>query len=218
MTRGLVVVLGSTGANFAAGMSGGLAYLLDIDRTSLNMESVLLESVDAEDCNEELVSSWDNTVTRFTKVFPKEYKKALESMKSAPAGKNVSDDKPAIENNTKDLEDLRPNSVHEPHKKRGFHEYARKSMSYRPDKDRTMDWEEIYASQTKKSQQWHSWMQTQTARCMDCGTPTCHSPNQGGGGCPLGNRIPTWNQLVHEGEWKRALERLLDTNNFPEFT
>jgi len=236
MTRGLVVVLGSTGANFAAGMSGGLAYLLDIDRTSLNMESVLLESVDAEDCKvllelvqehvrvtgstkaQELVSSWDNTVTRFTKVFPKEYKKALESMKSAPAGKNVSDDKPAIENNTKDLEDLRPNSVHEPHKKRGFHEYARKSMSYRPDKDRTMDWEEIYASQTKKSQQWHSWMQTQTARCMDCGTPTCHSPNQGGGGCPLGNRIPTWNQLVHEGEWKRALERLLDTNNFPEFT
>merc|ERR1719230_970956 len=71
---------------------------------------------------------------------------------------------------------------------------------------------------TRKSNQWHSWMETQTARCMDCGTPTCHSPNQGGGGCPLGNRIPTWNQLVHEGQWKTALERLLDTNNFPEFT
>lgn len=102
--------------------------------------------------------------------------------------------------------------------KKGFHEYERKAMPYRDHKDRVLDWEEVYASQTKKSQQWHNWMQTQTARCMDCGTPTCHSPNQGGGGCPLGNRIPTWNQLVHEGEWKRALERLLDTNNFPEFT
>jgi len=234
MTRGLVVILGKTGANFAAGMSGGLAFLLDIDERDCNMESILLLPVEEEDAKmlhelisehvaltgsenaKDLLADWQKTVSRLTKIFPKEYKKALES--NAIKEKEAKPEPVAIAP-TKDLEDLRPSSVPAPKKHRGFHEYSRKSTPYRPDKDRTMDWEEIYASQgSTKSEQWHSWMKTQTARCMDCGTPTCHSPNQGGGGCPLGNRIPTWNQLVHEGDWKRALERLLDTNNFPEFT
>lgn len=50
---------------------------------------------------------------------------------------------------------------------------------------------------------------------MECGTPFCH---QNSTGCPLGNRIPEWNKLVHEGRWREALDRLLETNDFPEFT
>lgn len=238
MTRGVVVVLGSTGANFGAGMSGGFAYLLDADKTRLNMDAIFLESMEegTEDATmlydlvsqhatltgsslaQRLIASWDSTLDRFSKVFPKELRKAIENklVNNQPSETMVVN--PITAAKSTDLEDYRPSSVQKPVKTRGFHQYSRKSMPYRPDKDRTLDWEEIYATQAKKSQQWHNWMRTQTARCMDCGTPTCHNPNQGGGGCPLGNRIPTWNQLVYEGDWKRALERLLDTNNFPEFT
>lgn len=58
-------------------------------------------------------------------------------------------------------------------------------------------------------------LHTQSARCMECGTPFCHQTNTG---CPLGNKIPEWNDLVHKGRWREALDRLLETNNFPEFT
>lgn len=58
-------------------------------------------------------------------------------------------------------------------------------------------------------------LHTQSARCMECGTPFCHQTNTG---CPLGNKIPEWNDLVHKGRWRDALDRLLETNNFPEFT
>mmetsp|Transcript_108402 Transcript_108402/g.198583 ORF Transcript_108402/g.198583 Transcript_108402/m.198583 type:complete len:2435 (-) Transcript_108402:256-7560(-) len=380
MTRGMVVVLGSIGSNFAAGMSGGIAYVLDLSKDFVNLQTVSLDVLSRadelalQDVLEEhvkrtgsvhgqgLLENWSQTVLRFTKVFPKEYRKVIRSsIKTLLSGKKSQDAErilqdfkalmnplperrqaskasvstfraldlaqPAIETGSqahnmkrllatlgislapvdnaqrdqvtgqsvrcaylkfrmrnqsleecqrltkivmsrsweqeqdlrkrfprawtvmkasadgipvarkdaapkatavnlgkqpaRDMEDLVPAklaSVANADKRKGFHEYARKALPYRDSKDRTLDWEEIYSSQTKKSQQWHNWMTTQTARCMDCGTPTCHYPNQGGGGCPLGNRIPTWNQLVHEGDWKRALERLLDTNNFPEFT
>ena len=50
---------------------------------------------------------------------------------------------------------------------------------------------------------------------MDCGVPFCHQDTTG---CPLGNKIPEWNELVHRGEWRKALDALMSTNNFPEFT
>ena len=103
-------------------------------------------------------------------------------------------------------------------KRKGFHLYKRGGIGYRAPKGRLLDYSEIYATGGLKSNRYLNLLRTQTSRCMDCGTPTCQFPNQGGGGCPLANRIPTWNQLVHENDWKRALERLLDTNNFPEFT
>jgi glutamate synthase (NADPH/NADH) len=53
-------------------------------------------------------------------------------------------------------------------------------------------------------------------RCMDCGVAFCHSTP--GNGCPLGNRVPEFNELVHQGRWRQALDVLLSTNNFPEFT
>lgn len=59
-------------------------------------------------------------------------------------------------------------------------------------------------------------LNTQSARCMDCGVAFCH--HQPGSGCPLGNRVPEFNELVHQGRWKQALDVLMSTNNFPEFT
>ena len=61
----------------------------------------------------------------------------------------------------------------------------------------------------------------QCARCMDCGVPFCHTglvPNGMASGCPINNLIPEWNDLVYRGLWRQALDRLLKTNNFPEFT
>ncbi|CEM18299.1 unnamed protein product [Vitrella brassicaformis CCMP3155] len=119
-----------------------------------------------------------------------------------------------------DMEDLvsRPKSVAFPDKKKGFHKYEKEAHPYREPKVRVLDWEEITVPTNSRSRLYDQLLRTQAARCMDCGTPTCHYPNPQGGGCPLGNRIPTWNALTYEGNWKQALERLLDTNNFPEFT
>src|SRR4026208_1821395 len=64
-------------------------------------------------------------------------------------------------------------------------------------------------------------LREQAARCMDCGIPFCHTGTLLSGmasGCPINNLIPEWNDLVYRGQWQEALERLLKTNNFPEFT
>ena len=84
-------------------------------------------------------------------VFPKEYKKALLAMKEK---KEVKEEAPApARRSGTDLEDVagRPVSVQNPEKKKGFHEYERKALPYRDHKDRVLDWEEVYASQTRKS-------------------------------------------------------------------
>jgi glutamate synthase (NADPH/NADH) small chain len=72
--------------------------------------------------------------------------------------------------------------------------------------ERINDYREIYEDFPEEK------LVRQAARCMDCGVPTCHS------GCPLGNLIPDWNDLIYHGRWREALEQLLLTNNFPEFT
>jgi glutamate synthase (NADPH/NADH) small chain len=69
-----------------------------------------------------------------------------------------------------------------------------------------MDWHEVYEAQDVAQ------VQRQAGRCMDCGIPFCHN------GCPLGNRIPEWNDLAWRGDWREAVEQLHATNNFPEFT
>ncbi len=88
----------------------------------------------------------------------------------------------------------------------GFIEYEREMPAHRPVSERINDWREVYAPFTEQR------LRKQAARCMDCGIPFCQS------GCPLGNVIPDWNDLVYRGEWKAAYERLTATNNFPEFT
>ena len=95
----------------------------------------------------------------------------------------------------------------------GFLKYARTEAAKRPAAERVGDWQEVYVElpAAEREQQ----VRTQAARCMDCGVPFCHS---GTAGCPLGNLIPEWNDLVRNGDWARASERLHATNNFPEFT
>ena len=88
----------------------------------------------------------------------------------------------------------------------GFMEIARVGFERRPVEERIHDWKEVYKDFPEGG------LKAQASRCMDCGVPFCHQ------GCPLGNIIPDWNDLVYRDRWKEALERLLATNNFPEFT
>jgi glutamate synthase (NADPH/NADH) len=88
----------------------------------------------------------------------------------------------------------------------GFVKYRREIGVYRPAEARMNDWEEIYNFHHVRRG-----LQVQAARCMECGVPFCQSPH----GCPLGNIIPKWNDLVYHGAWKEALDTLLQTNNFP---
>ena len=88
----------------------------------------------------------------------------------------------------------------------GFLKYARELPTRREVDLRLRDWREVYKDFPLDR------VRTQAARCMDCGIPFCHN------GCPLGNLIPEWNDLVYRDDWREAIDRLHDTNNFPEFT
>lgn len=88
----------------------------------------------------------------------------------------------------------------------GFLEFDRHNAHHRPVPVRLKDWKEVYEPFPADE------LNHQAARCMDCGIPFCNN------GCPLGNLIPDWNDLVYRGQWQDAIERLHATNNFPEFT
>ncbi len=89
---------------------------------------------------------------------------------------------------------------------RGFLKYDRELPLHRPVPIRVRDWREVYEPFPAAA------VRRQAARCMDCGIPFCHE------GCPLGNLIPEWNDLVYRDDWFAASERLHATNNFPDFT
>jgi len=89
---------------------------------------------------------------------------------------------------------------------KGFLTVKRETPTRRPVDVRIQDWKEVYEPQE------FTHLQKQASRCMDCGIPFCHQ------GCPLGNLIPEWNDLIWRGEKKEAVARLHATNNFPEFT
>ncbi|WP_158888795.1 glutamate synthase subunit beta [Amycolatopsis anabasis] len=95
----------------------------------------------------------------------------------------------------------------------GFMKYERVEPKKRPHEERLSDWREVYAEVDPAER--NRAVRTQASRCMDCGIPFCHS---GSAGCPLGNLIPEWNDLVRRGDWEAASDRLHATNNFPEFT
>ena len=90
----------------------------------------------------------------------------------------------------------------------GFKEFSREVEPYRPAKSRVLDFKEIYTDHDDKL------LNTQAARCMNCGVPFCQS----GEGCPVYNLIPEWNDLVYNEQWEDAFDRLFKTNNFPEVT
>lgn len=89
----------------------------------------------------------------------------------------------------------------------GFMEHVREEPCKRPVDERIKDYREIeqFLSLDK--------LRDQAARCMDCGVPSCHTY-----GCPVVNRIPDWNDMIYHGQWRRALDLLHSTNNFPEVT
>ncbi|GAC69968.1 glutamate synthase subunit beta [Gordonia soli] len=96
---------------------------------------------------------------------------------------------------------------------RGFLEVGKHEAAYRPADERIHDWADVYAHED--ALRTLDEVAEQGRRCMDCGIPFCHS---GTAGCPLGNLIPEWNDLVRRGRWDAASSRLHATNNFPEFT
>ncbi|XP_013383645.1 glutamate synthase [NADH], amyloplastic-like isoform X2 [Lingula anatina] len=264
MTGGRVIILGLTGRNFAAGMSGGFAYVLDREKVfhgKCNMETIDLESLGDEDVPfvkglleefhtktgseiaKDVLDNWEQAMDDFVKVFPKEYRRALldiakekaqakedlEFMEKMRAERIENDYKEDIVNSkslerllevhhektVKDIEEIVADTTAEKKlekaldKTRGFVKYKRATYQYRQPAERMKDWNEIY-----NHKQVQNGLKEQAARCMECGVPFCQSSN----GCPLGNIIPKWNDLVFKGFWKEALDQLLQTNNFPEFT
>lgn len=243
MTGGLVLILGLTGRNFAAGMSGGIAYVLDVDgtfRSKVNpgmvellgleldedrnvVKQLLEEFVETTDSvvAKELLEKWPEPCQQFVKVFPYEYQKALKAMKEEQL---IQKDIKAITNGTnkdepkvKDIEESIQDAVLAKKKMdqildktRGFIKYKRETSVYRNAEERQKDWGEVFNFQHVRKN-----LKTQAARCMECGVPFCQSNSHG---CPLGNIIPKWNDLVFHGSWKEAINQLLQTNNFPEFT
>src|SRR5437868_6234394 len=90
--------------------------------------------------------------------------------------------------------------------RRGFLTVPRAAIPKRPVTERIGDYRHVYQPLPAPE------LRRQASRCMDCGVPTCHA------GCPLGNLIPDWNDLVHQDRWRAAIDRLHATNNFPELT
>lgn len=265
MSGGRVVILGLTGRNFAAGMCGGIAYVLDMAQdfsTKVNKGTVGLYSVTdpteiaflrgliedhrhytRSEVAEQILGDFNRILPRFIKVLPHDYKKVLDKEKQAVAEakkQEVSRFKilldpladatngealkirhnkllvlPAKEPPVADVEDtiLLDEALKKPlaqklDKVRGFMKYKRRNETYRSPKLRTSDWNEMTTRLSKDD------LQHETARCMDCGVPFCTSDT----GCPISNVIPKWNELVFKDRWYDALQRLLMTNNFPEFT
>ncbi|KAF9532316.1 NADPH-dependent glutamate synthase [Crepidotus variabilis] len=272
MTGGRVVVLGATGRNFAAGMSGGIAYVLDTAHTfasKVNMEMVELGKVTdpreiaalrslvedhrhytGSEVADRVLHDFHHLLPLFVRVMPLDYKRVLEEevvrSKEEKARQSVIDLIPSRTASQVDLASdgiqdvllpkstpsalLPPKLRHEPSvvdvedslvddsttkarlnkldKTRGFMKYKRLGEAYRPPRKRVKDWKEISTRLTENE------LKYQSARCMDCGVPFCQSDT----GCPISNVIPKWNDLVFKGQWQDALNRLLLTNNFPEFT
>lgn len=245
MTGGTVIILGLTGRNFAAGMSGGVAFVLDWQKTFPNLcnqgtvellplelpedlvlvKDLLQEFFDktGSEVAHMLLKDWPKSASLFVKVFPYEYQRALRQMKEEEIAQKVVEhtknevithDSPYKK--VHDIEDAIPNSEVQQRKlevlldkTRGFVKYKRETAPYRPADLRQKDWNEIYNSPHVRKG-----LRMQAARCMECGVPFCQSNY----GCPLGNIIPKWNDLIFQNNWKEALQQLLQTNNFPEFT
>ncbi|XP_071038942.1 uncharacterized protein [Parasteatoda tepidariorum] len=226
MTGGYCLILGPTGRNFAAGMSGGIAYVLDekriLESRSNLMMVDLLPLQQSEDLNfvenvlkefyektgsavaQRLLSNWPTSAKLFVKVFPKEYQRALRQ--AAEEATLTNGPVPTPPAPIRDIEDVIPDKLD---KVRGFMKYPRNTRPYRDPKERQKDWDEVYDFKSVRKT-----VKVQASRCMECGVPFCQSSH----GCPLGNIIPKWNDLVYKDDWREALNQLLQTNNFPEFT
>jgi glutamate synthase (NADPH/NADH) len=194
---------------------------------------------------ERILENFNHLLPRFVKVLPTDYKRVLEeeAARELEAKKNSyalpilpgipmreeheeaerrlaeieAQERNLKEPSLLDLEDSivdvrnerrKEKTVKQLDKLRGFMKYQRKTEKYRNPKKRTDDWKEFTSRLTTNE------LKQQTARCMDCGVPFCQSDT----GCPISNIIPKWNELVFKDQWKDALDRLLMTSPFSEFT
>ena len=205
------------GRNFAAGMSGGTAYVLDLHQARVNTEMVDLEPLDAEDVD-------------LLQVLVQRHVDADRLGGRQRAARGLGDDRPARvhQGDAARLQGRapargpgrwRPASPRTARRRstrswrrpvadpKGFLTTPQRELpARRPVDVRIMDWREVYEQQDADQ------LHRQAGRCMDCGIPFCHD------GCPLGNLIPEWNDLTWRDDWQAAIERLHATNNFPEFT
>lgn len=262
MTGGRILVLGSTGRNFAAGMSGGIAYVLDMNQdfvSKVNTEMVEISGLEdpteiafirgliedhhhytGSELAARILLDFNRALPRFVKVLPTDYKRVMaeEAAKAEVAKKavyflpllptnavrktheeavKIKQEKEAhakkndlldIEESVGDANAEKKRSALVLDKTKGFMKYQRRAERYRTPESRTRDWKEL-SSRLNDDE-----LKYQAARCMDCGVPFCQSDT----GCPISNIIPKWNELVFQNQWQDALNRLLMTNNFPEFT
>ena len=260
MTGGRVLVLGGVGRNFAAGMSGGIAYVLDMNRdfhSKVNTEMVEVSDIDdpveiafvrgliedhhhytGSELAARILLDFTRALPRFVKVLPTDYKRVMaEEAAKAKAAKEAEYSLPLLpgnpvrqihedsnkkaaekdpkKNDMTDIEESVTDAKAEKKrtalvldKTKGFMKYQRRSEKYRGADSRIKDWRELSTRLNDDE------LKYQTARCMDCGVPFCQSDT----GCPISNIIPKWNELVFQNQWRDALDRLLMTNNFPEFT
>ena len=218
MTGGRVVVLGATGRNFAAGMSGGEAYVLDLDEVRVNTEMVELGPVPddvADDLRELLHRHAEETGSAVAAALLDDWEAALHAVHPGAAhqlpqgaggqgrggggGPRGGRDGQGDDGGCEPWLTPRASSP-----RRAGSRSAVRSRSGCGTGRRSIP--------AGSGRALLPIIGEQAGRCMDCGIPFCHS------GCPLGNLIPEWNDLVWRGDWEAAIDRLHATNNFPEFT
>ena len=214
MTGGRVVVLGPTGRNFAAGMSGGIAYVWDppgdfIARCNLGI--VELEQIETpQDLGELLhLIELHRAIHRF-------------DGRREGAGPVAGDHGAVREGDARRLQ-ARPRRPRQARRRsrsgraRSSEPWvsppASKNSRARPCPIASRSSGSRISARSSRSRR-EEHLRLQGARCMDCGVPFCQSAT----GCPIDNLIPEWNDLVYQGRWRDALDRLHKTNNFPEFT
>ena len=212
MTGGKVIVLGTIGRNFGAGMSGGLAFVYDPNDEygrRINREMVEVEPIDAEDR-----SFLTETIERHRQLTgsvlaarssPVRHRLLGASRRSCRVIIGEYSTPLATRSRAVSRSTMRSwqRRMADP---RGFLKFGREDAERRPIVERVRDWHEVYLPFPAEA------LRRQASRCMSCGIPFCHE------GCPLGNLIPEWNDLVSSEKWHLAAERLHATNNFPEFT
>jgi len=240
MTGGRCVIIGEVGKNFSAGMSGGIAWVYDPngqlrykanfaepvrdferlegDAYEEELLGYLKEHVDATDSPvaKRIIDNWQTERDYFVQVYPLDYKRARKQAADADSWKGREEapkQLSASELTSHAAQTATPTEQEVStkfNKLRGFVEIERIPEPYREPEERLGDWGEIYTPVKAHDVE----RKRQSARCMDCGTPFCQTHS----GCPIHNLMPEWNELVFKEQWKSALDRLLTTNNFPEFT
>ena len=237
MTGGRAVVLGRTGRNFAAGMSGGVAYVLDEDGTfesRCNMGLVGFDAIEEADAIElhelieehhlrtqspvaaRILRAWDEYLPRFVKVMPHDYKRALAELAEAERARDRArgvDGRRGLRGHGARWASRTPTPSDRPLiARRSALSRVPRGRARRHARARPGAADRRLPNGVRGVRCRSQGLRDQGGRCMECGVPFCHS------GCPLGNLIPDWNDLVYRDRWREAIDQLHATNNFPEFT